>query len=301
MKRIALALLLIAAAPASSPVLRAEGWTAPSPSRAMALSSAPAECLAHTDDAIETGRALFRSAVLFGGPAARVGLSCEACHAGGRVNSHFLLAELGDRPGEVDVTSEWASKTRGDSIRNPVPIPDLAGTGTRASFGGKRVASLDAFVRDVIVEEFQGQPPPDAALAGLIAYIRALDPATCRAGQEPITLTDAADDVRRALAAAVRQSQRRDMATASLLLYAAQDSVARIVERLPPGAFAPERSALTQLARELGALRSEPHRFAEAAPAWSARFAGVVGRLSRRESRTYFNPRRLARAMTERR
>jgi len=298
-KRLALALLLIAAAPASSPVLRAEGWTAPSPSRAAALSSAPVECLARTDDAIETGRALFRSAVLFGGPAARVGLSCEACHAGGRVNTHFLLPELGDKPGEVDVTSEWASKTRGDGVRNPVAIPDLAGAGTRASFGGKREPSLDVFVRDVIVEEFQGQAPTDAALEGLVAYIRALDPAMCRAGSTPVTVAGGAADVRRALAAAMRQTERHDMATASLLLYAAQDGVARLVERLPPRAFAPERSALTQLARELGALRSEPFRLADAYPAWSARFAGVVRRVERREAGTYFNPRLLARAMHE--
>lgn len=295
MKRLALALLLIAAAPAPAPVLRAQEWTAPSARRALVLSSAPAECLARTDDAIETGRALFRSAVLFGGPAARVGLSCEACHAGGRVNADFLLPELGDRPGEVDVTSEWASKTRGDGVRNPVPIPDLVGAGARNAFGGRREPSLETFVRGVIVEEFQGPAPSQAALDGIVAYVRALDANACPEGQAAITLASAAADVHRAVSSATWHAQRGDAATASLLLYAAQDALARIVERLPPRGFSTERAALTQLARELSAARSDPSTLTQAE--WAARFDGAVARVARRERRTYFNPQILARAL----
>lgn len=292
MRRIALALLLIAAAPSPTPVLRAQEWIAPSADRARVLTSGPAECLTRTDAQIETGRALFRSAVLFGGPAARIGLSCESCHAGGRVNAHFLLPELGGVAGAVDVTSEWASKTRGDGVRNPVPIPDLVGAGVRTAFGGQREPSLEVFVRGVIVEELQGPPPPAAALEGLVAYVRALEPAACTGAEAPITLAVAAADVRRALAAAVASS---DPQIASLLLYAAQDAIARIVERLPPRAFGAERQVLTQLARELGAARADPA--ALPAAEWSARFAGVVQRVARRERRTYFNPVVLAQAL----
>lgn len=283
----------MAAAPPPSPVLRAQEWTAPSATLAHELTSAPGECLARSDEAVETGRALFRAPVLFGGPAARVGLSCEACHAGGRINRHFLLAELGDAPGTVDVTSEWASKVRGDGVRNPVPIPDLVGAGARTTFGARRLPTLDAFVHGVIVEEFQGTEPPPAALAGVLAYVRALDPAACPAGPQTVTLAAAASDVRRALAAAAGA----DPATASLLLYAGQDGVARIVERLPRGAFAVDRRALAQLARELGDARVDPAGFARNRAAWDARFDGVIARIARRERRTYFNERMLAAAL----
>ncbi len=292
---IALAFLLIAAAPSSTPVLRAQEWTHRTATFAQDLTQAPAECLARSGDDIEVGRALFRSTALFGGPAARVGLSCEACHAGGRINAQFHLAELSDAPGTVDVTSEWASKVRGDGVRNPVPIPDLVGVRDRASFGGKREPSLEVFVRGVIVEEFQGPVPTSAALRGLIAYLRALDPAACSVTPHPVTLATAADDVRRAVAAA----DGADSATASVLLYAAQDAVARIVERLPEPQFARDRAALTLLARDLGALRAGDVRvnLGDARTGWMARFDATVRRIGKREARTYFNPRVLARAL----
>jgi hypothetical protein len=292
-RRVALALLLLAAAPASAPILRAEGWTAPSATVEQDLSTAPRECLPRTSDSIETGRALFRSPVLFGGPAARVGLSCEACHAGGRVNAHFLLPELSDAPGTADVTSEWASKVRGDGVRNPVPIPDLVGVARKAAFGAGREPSLEAFVHGVIVEEFQGPEPPRAALDGLLDYLRALDPAACTGEMEPITLASAASDVRRAVGAASAQIERADAPTASLLLYAAQDAIARVVERLPPPLNV-DRAALEQLSRELGAARREPAAFDDRP--WSARFDGTIARLARVERRTYFNPAVLKRA-----
>ena len=301
MKRagVALAFLLIAAAPASAPVLRAEGWTEKTTTLAHDLSQAPAECLAQTSEAIDAGRALFRSTALFGGPVARVGLSCEACHASGRINRHFYLPELSDAPGTVDVTSEWASKVRGDGIRNPVPIPDLVGVRDKTSFGGKHEPSLDAFVRSVIVDEFQGPPPPPAVLDDLVAYLRALDPAACGASPRAITLGAAADDVRRAVTAAGRAAQDGDAATASLLLYAGQDGVARIVERLPPSRFDDARRTLTLLARDLGAMREGDvaTKLADARAGWMARFDGTVRRIGRRQSLTYFNARALARAM----
>jgi hypothetical protein len=223
---------------------------------------------------------------LLGGPAARAGLSCHACHSNGRVNTHFLLPELTNRAGAADVTSEWASKVRGDGVVNPINIPDLADVSQRPALGRLRDPSLEHFVSSVIVEEFQGQQPPAQAFAGLIAYLRALRVESCPGGETPITPAGGADDVRRALAAA----QAADAPTASLLLLAAQDGVGRIVERLPPRAFARERRRFEVLARELGVLRGAGGgALADALPGWRARFDAAASTVARRERRTYFN------------
>jgi hypothetical protein len=107
-------------------------------------------------------------------------------------------------------------------------------------------------------------------------------------------LASAADDVRRALAAA----QSADAQTAPDLLLAAQDAMGRIVERLPAARFARDRRRLETLARELGAMRDDPaSALAAGAPGWRARFDAEIARLSRREARTYFNQATLAAAL----
>lgn len=282
------ALALAAAASGAAPtLLRAQAWTENSPALAHVLTRAPRECVGTLSPQAEAGRALFRSPGLLGGPAARVGLSCNACHSNGRVNGAFFLPELTNRPGAVDVTSEWASKTRGDGVMNPRPIPDLTGVSTRPTHGRLNDPSLEHFVHGVIEEEFQGAPPSAEAFDDLIAYLRALDARACR-GEVAIRLRDAADDVRRAVAAA----QRADAPPANALLLAAQDAMGRIVERLPQARFAPERLALESLARELGEMRAsdDPEAALAAGSAgWSARFDGVVARIAPRERQTYFN------------
>ena len=291
----AAALLLgAAAAPPSPLLLREQAWTAPGETLAHDLTRTPRECLGQRTPDIEIGRALFRSPTLLGGPAARAGLSCHACHSNGRVNTRFLLPELTDRAGAADVTSEWASKVRGDGVTNPVNIPDLAGVSERPVLGRLRDPLLEHFVSSVIVEEFQGQPPPAQAFAGLVAYMRALNVESCPSGETPITLAGGADDVRRALAAA----QAADAATASLLLLAAQDGVGWIVERLPRRAFARERRRFEVLARELGALRGAgAGTLTDALPAWRARFDAAIGTIARRERRTFFHEATLREAL----
>ncbi len=279
--------ILAAAAPRTAPILiRDQAWTPASAQRAYILTHSPGECMAARTPETEIGRALFRTPVLIGGPAARAGISCNACHSDGRINTHFLLPELTDRAGAADVTSEWASRVRGDGIANPRDIPDLVGVGQRVSFGHLNDPSLDHFVGGVIEEEFQGQPPPPQAFAGVIAYLRALDANACPAAETPVTLSHTADDVHRALAAA----QSANGPTAGLLLYAAQDGVGRIVERLPRSRFGRDRRTLQALSRDLGALRGDPTALLEpAAPAWNARFDAVIARIARRERQTYFN------------
>ncbi len=298
MRSLAGALVVAACASISAssdaPPLREQIWTQHSTDLAHALTHGPGECLAHRENAteqqsIEIGRALFRSPGLLGGPAARTGLSCNACHTNGRINAHFFLPELTNRAGAADVTSEWSSKVRGDSVMNPRDIPDLAGVGERPTLGRLHDPSLVHFVDSAITEEFQGERPPRQAFEGVIAYLRALDTRACRAGETPVTLTHAADDVRRALAAA----RNADAPTARAVLLAAQDAVARVVERLPARDFPSERSDLETLARELGAARNAGAQVNPAlealTPGWTARFDAVIARIARRERSTYFN------------
>ena len=279
------ALVFVAGAAPNSILLREQAWTTGADARAFL--EEPAECLASRDLRVETGRALFRSPALLGGPAARAGLSCNACHSGGRRNARFLLPELTDRAGAADVTSEWASRTRGDGVANPVEIPDLNGVTHRDAFGGVRDPSLEHFVHGVMVEEFQGQEPSAEVMASVLAYLRALDEGECTRGAAPISLASTADDVRRALAAA----EQSDAPTARLLLLAAQDAVGRIVERLPARKFSRDRARFERLSRDLGALRRDDvhEAVSAAAPAWRARFNAAVARVARKERRTYFN------------
>ncbi len=277
------AALLCAAAAAPAPTLRDLIWTDPNTDVAHALTHAPRECLSAIAPDVELGRALFRSRTLLGGPAARVGLSCDSCHSNGRANAHFLLPELTDIPGHADVTSSWSSRVREDGVHNPRPIPDLAGAATRTSFGAQREPSLDAFMRSVIVDEFQGAPPSDAMMAALHAYIAALEPCD---GETPLTLTDGLNDARRAIAAAGHANS--DPATSRLAALAAQDALARITERLPERRFARERRALEALSREVTATPTQE---------WRARFEAVATRLQRRERATYANEATLRNAL----
>lgn len=300
-----LILALGAATPAQArpepqtPLVRAQGWTETTPAGRRSLWEVPRACSGAVDDDVEAGRVLFRSPVLFGGPAARVGLSCEACHTNGRTNISFLLPELTDKPGFADVTSEWASKVRGDGVFNPVPIPSLVGAASRPAFGARKIPTLRAFVHGVIVEEFQGPEPPEAALDAVVAYVSSLDPAACKPGGERVTLSMAAGDVRHAIHAASAMNTRGEGRTASLLLYAAQDALARVVERLPEARFPQERRTLGLLATELGAMRVAGAPITtEVSRGWQVRFDSVIARLARRERQTYFNPRLLDRALT---
>ncbi len=292
----AFAALVLTGAAAPRALLREQAWTAPGETLAYDMTHAPVECLSARTPEIEIGRALFRSPALLGGPAARAGLSCHACHSNGAVNARFLLPELTDRAGHADVTSEWASNVRGDGEVNPLPIPNLADVSERDAFGQSREPSLAAFVHGVIVEEFQGVPPPPRAFAGLIAYLLALRSAACPQGNAAITLAASADDVRRAIAVA----EVADTETANVLLLASQDAVGRIVERLPADRFSPERRTFEALARELGALRrAEMPEAAMAAtlPGWRARFDAAVARTAPHEPDTYFNEAILRKAL----
>jgi hypothetical protein len=277
----------VAAAAPAPPQIRQALWLAPGVDVARALLIEPGRCEpAQLSPSGEIGRALFKSAGLFGGPAGRLGLSCDACHTNGRANAHFFLPELTDRAGHADVTSGWSSTSRNDGILNARPIPDLAGFAKRAQLMPGGELALRGFVKGVIEEEFQGAPPSAAMIDGLMAYLAALDKAACQP-DAPLTLATATSDVQRAAAA---MASSTDLQTRAALRFAARDRIGRIVERLPAATFPGARAGLEQLARELAVID------APALPGWVARFDGQIAAIVRRERATHFDQATLARA-----
>ena len=62
--------------------------------------------------------------------------------------------------------------------------------------------ALKPFIRGLVVEEFDGPEPTPAVMAGLVAYVRALDPAACPAApRQSVNIPLLMDDARRALRA----------------------------------------------------------------------------------------------------
>jgi hypothetical protein len=288
-----LALAAFGALAADAPrPLRAMAWLAPGADLAAALTREPAECLRAPADralarSVEIGRAAFRDPLLLGGQAARAGLSCESCHAGGRDNPRFRFPGLSGAPGTADVTSSLFSKVRGDAVFNPRPIPDLAGP--RATLKTPPEA-LPAFIRGLVVEEFDGAEPPAAVLQGLVDYMAALDPAACPPAREaPVTLAGHLADARRALAAAATAP---DPETAARMVAAARAALFLVDERyqrLPV-----ETQALRAAAARLAPLQAAARAGAPDLARWLADSRRLERRLAAREAESLYAPARLS-------
>jgi hypothetical protein len=251
---VAASLALIAAAADEDVRLRAENWLA-ADARLDGLATRPRECLAPSieDPALAAiGRAAFRTPILLGGQAGRVGLSCASCHRNGRGNPDFQLAGLSGAPGTADVTSSLMSSHRGNGVFDPQPIPDLAHP-VKVSRDPADPA-LAHFVRGLVVEEFDGAEPGPVAMAGLLAYLRALRPCEAEA-LEPVTLEDAIADVHAAAAAAITALDRGEPASARLLLGGARAALGDIDERYAVAPVAPVRQRLRAADHELLALQ----------------------------------------------
>lgn len=108
------------------------------------------------------------------GPAARkAGVSCNSCHTGGAINRHFFIPGLSHHPGSADVTNKLFAPQGDDGLDNPIDIPSLRGIRLTAPYGRDgRMASLRAFSRNVIVNEFGGPEPSKLLLDAMVAYLR---------------------------------------------------------------------------------------------------------------------------------
>lgn len=293
----------IALAQTQTASLQAARWLPPERQR-QALSREPEECLAPAADPatatrIAIGRAAFRTPLLLGGQAARNGLSCNACHRNGRGNPDFFITGVSATPGTADVTTSILSSHRGDGVFNPKPIPDLASAVSlrHAARSGDRTALL-AFIRGLIVEEFDGPEPSAATLEGLGEYVDHLRPSACTGtAPQPIRLDAALRDAREAMLAAQSAHAANDVAVARLMVASARSALQTIDERYRAPELDRERLALTAASRELGAIREaidkgEPDVSARIA-VWLAGMSRWSALLKRNEARSLFDAEKL--------
>lgn len=282
---------LLAAAPASDRI-KALRWT--DPAQALpALTTLPPECLRLPDDpaqraSAEIGRAAFRTPLLLGGQAARLGLSCASCHANGRTNPAFRFPGLSGAPGTADVTNALMSTHRDNGVFDPRPIPDLALPGKVARTPG--TPDLRQFIHGLIVSEFDGQEPPPAVLDGLVAYVRSLDAHACST-PAPSSLTQAwADTAQRAVRAAQERLASGDRPTAHLMLAAARSALGLLDERY--AALPRDHAVLLQEDRALAAIQTSAATGAGTAGTqldrWIAASREWTARLRQDEPRSLF-------------
>ena len=293
-----------AQAPLPDPPLSETMWNSPDTDNVAFLTKSPGECLAPPKKngaayQIELGRAAFKSPFLFGGPAARGGLSCNSCHRDGHDNPDFFLEGLSSAPGTADVTSSLFSKSREDNLFNPIAIPTLVGIARKESFGVTAPQpSIEAFVSSAVHEEFQGAASPDM-IAGIAAYVAHLDDNFCPAGEIRQSVTRTIDNVARSLRAAQEAMQRGDRRAADFLIQSARHRLGIIHERYRGDRLAAERALISSLSRHLGDLRPGNDGdlvvvAGKIAPALD-QLDLVQRRLSRKERRSLYNEKQLRR------
>ncbi|HEX8263624.1 MAG TPA: hypothetical protein VF547_12185 [Allosphingosinicella sp.] len=288
------ALLPAAAADGLRLPVREARWLAPAALH-RGLAREPAECFARPADPAERrrawiGRIAFRTPLLLGGQAARSGLSCASCHLNGRGNPDFQFPGLSGAPGTADVTASLMSSHRGDGSFNPRPIPDLAGPRAALNIPQERGSrALEAFIRGLVVEEFDGAPPPAPVLDGLAAYVRALRPEACRSGWTRVRLASRLALVEEA----VRLASAADGETRRLLLGAARSQLGAIDERFAIPGGEPARTLLRDADRQLAALRAGQGDLRQ----WRRRWPAWKRGLLRLERSSLFDSRRLRAAL----
>ena len=179
--------------------IAALGWLADDADRVAFLTMRPPRCETGRDAADiipgannqlfsrrDLGRIAFESPVLLGGAASRTGLSCGACHTNGRGNPGFFIRGVSGRPGSADVTSSILSKTRGNGIFDPTPIPDIS-LRNGAQIQDRRGEAFRDKVHGLIAEEFDGGEPEPQVFEAVLSYLDGLDPSACAPGAEAAT------------------------------------------------------------------------------------------------------------------
>jgi Di-haem cytochrome c peroxidase len=125
---------------------------------------------------VNLGDLAFNSNIILGNPARRAGMSCGTCHVNGTGNGKLYIPGMSTRPGNFDTTGPLFNPKANNRAREPVRIPSLRGARYLAPYGNDgRIASLRDFVRNVVVNEFDGPEPSPAILDAIVAYIEDID------------------------------------------------------------------------------------------------------------------------------
>ena len=257
----------------------------------------PATCLdpAIASGQVQIGLALFNSPDLFGGQAARAGISCASCHSNGRRNAAFFLGGISDKPGTADVSSSFFSLARADGRFDPKPIPDLALPGKIDRDPTK--PALEKFIRGLIVEEFSGREPSPRQLAGLASYVRAVRACPGRTS-EPRNLASDLTLLRATIDGAIGLLEQNDTQGTEVLVKAARFRLGLIDERMT----GPKRAGLHQnlLAASLQLARLPLQR--ADLMVWQTAFERtVVPKLVRYQRQSLYDPLTLDRWLAHRR
>lgn len=298
----ALALAACAGAPVSdAPInrdsLRALRWIAPGADIVRALTSEPVSCriplepvsrvevIANgvTYSNVDLGKIAFESPALLGGAAGRMGLSCASCHINGRDNPDFFLEGVSGAPGTADVTNSLFSKSRGNGAFDPTPIPDLAARDGKQM----KIRKGDAFkakTHGLIVEEFDGQEPPEQMLYDVIAYMDGLAVCADPAARQPLSAQKDMETATTAfwIAWGLAPEGRRIMARA------ARERLERLHERFVGAGQADVRAALLEASRAIGAWMEAPDAAGEKVV--TDALALAAEQVKREQGRSLYNP-----------
>lgn len=122
------------------------------------------------------GDMTFDSPLIFGEPARSLGISCNNCHNKSITNPQFKIPGLSRHAGGLDVSSVFFAPHANNSLFDPLDIPDLRGIRFTAPYGRNgRFSSLRDFIRNVIVNEFNGPEPDPIVVDAMLAYMMEFD------------------------------------------------------------------------------------------------------------------------------
>jgi hypothetical protein len=125
---------------------------------------------------VNLGDLAFSSPQILGGLARQAGISCSTCHVNGASNPKLYVPGLSTRPGTFDTTGGLFNAKADNHVLDPVAVPSLRGARYLAPYGHDgRMASLRDFVRNVIVNEFDGPEPSPAVLDAIVVYLQDVD------------------------------------------------------------------------------------------------------------------------------
>ncbi|MBM3569934.1 MAG: hypothetical protein FJX46_14400 [Alphaproteobacteria bacterium] len=273
-------------------------WQPPGDGPAL-LAERPKRALESRSPLIDLGELWFRDPGILGGEARRMGLACNACHPEGAANRRFFIEGVSDHPGRFDPTNAIFNPLADDGAFAPVDIPSLRGVAGKSRFGTVApTTSLRDFVRHVIVVEFMGTEPTPFLLDALLAYVRALPPAEDKT-TERIGLAGAIDDLLRWGRAAATLLAQDGGADAASALAALRTALGQVHARFADPSLEAERAWIEQGGVRLGLLgrQAETGKGEDAAAAlqaWLVELAARRPALLAVESRTLFDPVRLA-------
>ncbi len=125
---------------------------------------------------IAFGDMTFDSSLVLGEPARSLGISCNNCHNKSITNPLFIIPGLTKHAGGVDVSGAFFAPHANNGHFDPLDIPDLRGIRFTAPYGRNgRFASLRDFIRNVIVNEFNGPEPDPIVVDAMLAYMMEFD------------------------------------------------------------------------------------------------------------------------------